>query len=149
MKRILFGLILALVGMDCVVAREPTFVRSKHLIGLRFNFTNVESLSASLGSVVLNETGVSDSTPRTSAMLYTSLEPGRTYLLVVSWSSESPYPYTGSFSAECFSEPGEEVFGHGLHGVDHGQHRGRFQYEPGGLAGGITGIETEPRLRIG
>lgn len=106
MKRILFGLILALVGMDCVVAREPTFVRSKHLIGLRFNFTNVESLSASLGSVVLNETGVSDSTPRTSAMLYTSLEPGRTYLLVVSWSSESPYPYTGSFSAECFERAG-------------------------------------------
>jgi RHS repeat-associated protein len=127
MKRILFGLILALVGMDCVVAREPTFVRSKHLIGLRFNFTNVESLSASLGSVVLNETGVSDSTPRTSAMLYTSLEPGRTYLLVVSWSSESPYPYTGSFSAECFSEPGEEVF---VNQVPHAKIQGSAYHDP-------------------
>jgi len=135
MSRILSCLAVCLLATVSVFGRDPSFARSKQLVGVRFIYTNTESFSASFGGGYIGETGTSDGSSRTSAPIYLSLEPGRSYSLSFTWAPDNYYMlYPGTIRAEFFTEPDNEIF---VNDLSFGKPQMSFEYNPADPAAGV------------
>ncbi|MBE7539511.1 MAG: hypothetical protein HS122_14000 [Opitutaceae bacterium] len=130
MKGFLAALAVAILATGAAFARDPSFVRPKQLVGVRFIYKNTEVFQANFGGVPLSETGSSDGTTRTSAPIYFSMEPGRTYGLSFVWAPDENYCYTqysGTVRAEFFADPDTESL---VNGAPFGSSQMSVEFDP-------------------
>jgi RHS repeat-associated protein len=136
MSRWFYVFVFACVASTTLTARDPSFARSKHLVGVRFVYTNTEFFQASFGGSTISETGTSDGTTRTSAPIYVSVEPGRSYGLSVYWAPDNYYMlYPGTVKVEFFGEPDDERF---VNDLSFGKAEAIVEYNPSDPAASIA-----------